>query len=250
MSKSKEPIEELDWRHRVATFITQDSLSPRGEVLYKKGTPVSVTTFAKYKNIEIGFGDPSATALFLNQAHKSFVVAKELNPFQKKTIERKENILTAKVYDYLEAISASIIFSHTALEAFANEEIPDNFVYEVEETAESGLIVVKYYDKEQLERKFSLSEKLASVLPKAMNLPSPKGEKIWDGFVYLRRLRDRLIHLKSKDRAHSKHDNMYPESIWSTLLNPEQKNYPLIAKSIILHFKKIDSAHWLKYCPF
>jgi hypothetical protein len=247
MTKSKEPIEEMDWRYRVATFIKEDSLSPSGKVIYEKGTPVTVSTFAKYNNIEVGFGDPSAPALFLNQAYKAFETANEINPFRANTPTSVNNISTAKIFDYLEAICASIIFAHTALEAFTNEEIPDDFVYEIEETTESGIVVVRHYDKEQIERKISLSEKLASILPKAMNISSPK---LWGGFVHLKKLRDRIIHMKSKDRAHSKHGNIYPVSIWGDLLDPNQRHYPFIAKSMILHFKAKDSVHWLKYCPF
>jgi hypothetical protein len=250
MTKRKEPIEEIDWRHRVATFTTKDSFSPSGDVIYKKGTPVTLTTYAKYNETEIGFGDPSASALFLNQAHKSFQVANEINPFRAMQSTTVHNISTTKIYDYLEAICASIIFALTSLEAFTNEEIPNDFIYEVEETTESGISVMRHYNKEEIERKFSLSEKLASVLPKVKNIPSPKGEKVWDGFVKVKRLRDRIIHMKSKDRVHSKHENMYPESIWSDLLNPNQPYFPSIAKSMILHFKPKDSAHWLKYCPF
>ena len=240
----------MDWRYKVATFIKEDSLSPSGKVIYKKGTPVTVSTFAKYKNLDVGFGDPSAPALFLNQAYKAFETAKELNPFIANTPISVSNDSTARIFDYLEAICASIIFAHTALEAFTNEEIPDNFVYEKEETTESGIVVLRQYDKEQTERKFSLSEKLASVLPKALNIPSPKGKKLWSGFVHLRKLRDRIIHLKSKDQAHSKHGNMHPESIWTDLLDPNQRHYPSVVKSMILHFKPKDSVHWLKYCPF
>jgi len=42
-------------------------------------------------------------------------------------------------YDYLEHIVASIVFSYSAIEAFANEEIPDEFKYEVQN--ESGVYV-------------------------------------------------------------------------------------------------------------
>jgi len=154
------------------------------------------------------------------------------------------------VYDYLESICAAIIFAFTALEAFANEEIPEDFIYEVEEQTEAGVYLVRKFDKSQIERNFSLSEKLVNILPIVMNMPSPKGNKEWEGFVHLRRFRDRIIHLKSEDRYCSKHGNMYPESIWSDLLDPKQRNYPAIAKEIILCFKSEKSAHWLKYCPF
>lgn len=248
MTRHQKPIEKIDWRHSFATSITEDPLGSKGKVC-NKGSPVTLATFAKYNEREIGFGDPSATALFLSQSYKSFEVAKEINPFQEGQLPTGKNIST-KVYDYLEAICGSIIFAYTALEAFANEKIPDGFVYEVEETTDSGIIVVRQFDKEQIERKFSLSDKLASILPSVKKISSPKGTTDWEGFVHLRRLRDRIVHMKSKDREHSKHTNMYPESIWNDLLNPDQRHYPFIAKSMILHFDAEDSVHWLKYCPF
>jgi hypothetical protein len=249
MTKHLKPIEKIDWRHSFATFITKDTLGSKGEI-YNKGNPVILLTSAKYNEREISFGDPSATALFLSQSYKSFEVAKGINPLQEGIPRIDKQISTTKVYDYLEAICASIVFAYTALEAFTNEEIPDGFVYEVEETTDSGIIVVRQFDKEQIELKFSLSDKLASILPSVKKISSPKGTNDWEGFVHLRRLRDRIVHMKSKDRERSKYGNMYPESIWKDLLNPSQRHYPSIAKSMILYFKTEDSVHWLKYCPF
>jgi hypothetical protein len=247
MTEHRKPIEKIDWRHSFATSTAEDTLGAKGKD--SKGTPVTLATFARYNEREISFGDPSATALFLNQSYKAFEIAKRINPFQQGQPPTRKNIST-KVYDYLEAICASIIFAYTALEAFANEKIPDGFVYEVEETRDSGIIAVRQFDKEIIEREFSLSDKLASILPSVKKTPSPKGTNDWEGFVHLRRLRDRIVHMKSKDREHSKHGNMYPESIWNDLLNPSQRHYPSIAKSMILHFEAVDSVHWLKYCPF
>ena len=141
---------------------------------------------------------------------------------------------------------SSVIFAYTAIEAFVNEEIPDDFIYE--EQTDSGLLIPR--QKEWIERHLSLDEKVAVILPKAKGKPTPKGLSIWGGYVHLRRLRDRIIHMKSHDRARSKGDNLYPDSIWSELLHPEQRDYPIIAKSMLLHFRDKDDIHWLKYCPF
>lgn len=249
MTEKKEAIEDIDWRVRVATVITKDTLGKDGEVIYSKGTPVTLTTFSRFNDREISFGDPSATALFLNQSHKSFEEALAIQPFLKEW-PPSDAKPTARVYDYLEAIYASVVFAYTALEAFVNEEIPENFIYEVEEQTDSGLFSVNQFDKEQIERKFSLSEKLASILPKALGSASPKGTSEWEEFVYLRRFRDRIIHMKAKDREPSKFPDKYPKSIWNDLLDPNQRKYPLIAKSMILFFKPKEGTHWLKYCPF
>jgi len=225
------------------------TLAPGGKATYEKGTPITLSTFAKYGDREIGFGDPNATALFLNQSHKSFEEALKLQPFIGDWPPADQDP-TTRVYDYLELICASITFAYTALEAFANEELPDDFIYEFEEQTDSGLYVVRQSDKEQIEHRFSLSEKLATVLPQALGKSSPKGTSSWEGFVHMRRLRDRIIHMKSSDRKHSKGDNMHPKSIWNDILDPDQRHYPSISKVMILHFKQENDAHWLKYCPF
>jgi len=244
-----EPIERIDWRHRAATTVAEDHRGPDGKVVCAKGTPITATTFIKHGGREIGFGDPSATALFLNQSHRSFVEAMRLHPFHGEWPPSELEDST-RVYDYLELICTSVFFAYTALEAFVNEELPEDYVYEREEQTDSGIYVVRQFDKEQIERHLSLSEKLATVLPRATGKPSPKGTSTWEDFVHLGRLRDRVVHMKSEDRKRSKAHDMYPKSIWSDLLNPSQRDFPAIAKSMVLYFKQEDERHWLRRCPF
>ena len=66
---------------------------------------------------------------------------------------------------------ASIIFAYTAIEAFANEEIPEDYIYKAE-TRSSEILIA--YQKDSIERRISLDEKLGSILPKTKNLPTPK----------------------------------------------------------------------------
>ena len=134
------------------------------------------------------------------------------------------------------------------MQAFANEEIPEDFMHEAQRRP-SGILVA--YQKKSVERYISLDEKLSTILPKVKGKLTPKGSKVWTDYVLLRRLRDRLVHLKSIDRAHSKADNLFPKSIWSELLAPKQPNFPLIAKKMMLHFfDENNSYHWLRNCPF
>lgn len=209
-----------------------------------------VTTCVKYDDREIAFGDPSASALFLNQSHTTFSKAMAMHPFRVERLPDGFEDRSTMTYDFLELVCASIVFAYTALEAFVNEELSDDYVYEREEKSQGGVYVVRHFDKEQIERRLSLSEKLARVLPKAKDGPSPKGTAIWEGFVHLRRLRDRIVHMKSEDRRRSQGHDKYPDSVWRDLLDPNLRNYPVDAKAIILFFKHDDEAHWLKHCPF
>lgn len=247
MSNERPPILRIDWRYRVATTLAEDFKSPYTEILHKKGTPFSVTTFVKHGDKSIIIGDPSAPALFLSQSNKAYQQAIGIHPFASQTPSLGGHDPSSMVYDYLELIMASIVFAYTAIEAFANEEIPEDFTYEMERSSSRILVA---YEKESIERRVSLDEKLAIALPKAKGKPSPKGLKIWEDYVTLRRLRDRIVHLKSCDRDHSKNDELYPDSIWTELLKPKQDNHPLAAKNMMLHFRDEANTHWLKYCPF
>jgi len=246
MSEERPAILDIDWRYRAVTTLAEDWVSPYTRVLHEKGTPISVSTFVKHGERRIHIGDPSAPALFLSQSHKAYEQALQIHPFLGDWSPAGARDSSVTVYDYLEHIMASVIFTYTAIEAFANEEIPEDFTYETQTS--SGLFVV--YQKESIERKVSLDGKLATVLPQVKGKPSPKGLRVWEGYVHLRRLRHRIVHLKSTDRARSKGRNLFPDSIWSELLHPQQPNYPLIAKNMILHFCEEENVHWLKYCPF
>jgi len=86
-------------------------------------------------------------------------------------------------------------------------------------------------------------------LPEVKDKMSPKGLDIWRDFVYLRRLRHRIIHLKLGERPCSRDNNPYPESIWSQLFHSNQQNLPLTAKNVMKYFKEGEYAYWLDNCP-
>jgi hypothetical protein len=239
------PKAPLDWRYRTVTTLADDWKSPYTGRLHNAGSPVSRTTFVRHGDKQIQIGDPSAPALFLNSAWTAYLRSLAGNPFRPDAKPEKGKDPSRQTYDYLEDIMAAIVFSHTAIEAFANEEIPEDYEYPAQRR--SGLLVV--LRKASIEREVDLSEKLSTILPAVKKVPSPKGTKTWEDFVRLKRMRDRLVHMKSADRAASKDQNLFPDSIWSQLLAPVQPNYPLIAKQVIAIFKDPEETHWLKYCP-
>jgi len=246
MSDDRQAISGVDWRYRVVTTMSEDAKLPSGRMV-RKGDPVSVTTFIKHGSEVLAIGDPSAPALFLSQSHKAYEQALQIHPFVGTLPGGGERAVSAKVYDYLECMMTAVLFAFSALEAFANEQIPEDFTHETHKPSSKILVA---YKKQSIERYVSLDEKLATVLPKAASKPSPKRLPIWSDYVLLRRLRDRFVHLKSTDRAHSKVGSPYPGSIWSELLAPKQPDYPLIAKKMMLHFCEEGDTHWLKCCPF
>ena len=120
----------------------------------------------------------------------------------------------------------SVVFAYSAIEAYANQTIPETYSYSEEQP--SGLLVAR--DKDWVERYLSLDVKLLDVLPSVLGKPSPKGLAVWEGYHHLRDLRNAIVHLKTVSYPKSQEINTSPDSIWYRLLSPQQRNYPLDAK--------------------
>lgn len=74
----------------------------------------------------------------------------------------------------------------------------------------------KVYVKDEIERKINLDEKFHIILPNIYNVPSPKGKKVWGHYKEIKKVRDRIIHLKSIDRKASGPED---ETIWGIMLS-------------------------------
>ena len=147
------------------------------------------------------------------------------------------------LFDFLEELISHVVFSFTALEAFANEAIPDNFSYTfvVGRTGEE-----RTYGKDEIERRINLDEKLDIVLPQIYKLASPKGGSLWEKYKTIKKARDRIIHLKSVDKRASGPED---ETIWGTLLRMHDEPLCDYAHSMIGYFKPAiqDRRYFAKY---
>jgi hypothetical protein len=104
-------------------------------------------------------------------------------------------------FDYFELIIQAIIFSYTALEAFANICIPINYKYTVYKND-----IKTIYSKQAIERNFSLRDKFKIILPEILEMSDVTKSKWWNTFIELENLRDEIIHSKlskSEDRYSS-----------------------------------------------
>lgn len=110
----------------------------------------------------------------------------------------KENKLTftsKMVYEMIQYAEAAIIFGYTALEAFVNGCIPDDYVYEF--TNSKG--IVERYDIRAIERWLSLSDKLKNVLGDILNDKNLANQSFWSDFKELETIRNTIVHLKKED---------------------------------------------------
>ena len=234
MEHTKDTNASDDWRLQAVSTLAKPFRSPWTGKEYPVGTKVSLISVVRYdSNRIIDIPTPNATAMFLSISHRLYSQAKSILTNESK-IKAKNNSLSfvsdRDAIDYLEAISASVVFAYTALEAFANEVIPDDYTYSV---GREDKRCTETYDKTQIERSLNLDIKLDKILPIIFGVKSPKGRKAWHRYVELKRLRDRIIHLKSTDRKSSQPDD---DTIWRLLVKKEIPFMVPIAKALIDYY--------------
>jgi hypothetical protein len=76
---------------------------------------------------------------------------------------------------------------------------------------------MEIYDKSQVERHINLDDKISIILPSILEVKTPKGTAVWQEYIQLKKLRDRIIHMKSDDR---KSTGPEENTIWHELFKP------------------------------
>jgi hypothetical protein len=181
----------------------------------------------------------------LHLAHRAYSKIKDIDPlslFDDHPQGMWPDDQTA-LFDYLEQSISHVVFSFTALEAFANEVIPDGFThtFTVDRTGEK-----RTYGKDDIERRINLDEKLGTVLPEIFSLKTPKGGPLWEKYKSIKKARDRIIHLKSIDKRDSGPED---ETIWGTLLRIHNKPLCDDAHALIGYYKPAiqNRRYFVKY---
>ncbi|MCG8397516.1 hypothetical protein LWS67_13335 [Bacillus atrophaeus] len=167
---------------------------------------VEFSTKIKGKNNEIDYFAPNNVGILLSIANKSTESAKKIfkekiNPdvvdhFENySNMSREESIIMKSkiMYDFIETVQVGIVFGYTALEAFANLSIPQEFKYE----ADNNKGIIEIYDKSAIERWVTLKMKISDILVDIYETDSIKNKKIWSEFLEFEKLRHEIIHQKS-----------------------------------------------------
>jgi hypothetical protein len=150
---------------------------------------------------------PNNVALLLSVSEKALIAAKVTytdnfsNPeivldLDKMNGDRKEmmNSASSLVCDYLEKIQTSIVFGYTALEAFVNLSIPENYTYTTEKNNKG---ISEHFDKKAIERWMPLKIKIKNILTDIYRTKKIEGQKWWGHFLSLEQYRNDIIHQKS-----------------------------------------------------
>lgn len=241
-----------DWRIAHVTTLAED-VPPAypGGPSHKAGTPVYVSSLAEHSEYDyLGFVTPHATALALSvslssanhAAHlrSTLAVRDSITPFGKGKTIVNENL--PHLYDFFEHSMVSGSFALLSLETFANWQISLQDDAEVEIVRNGSTVQLKGVE---IERGSSISEKLSQILPKLIDVSSPKGRRPWEGFVILRRIRDSTIHMKSSDMF-TRH-RLDTDSLYYQFLNQDPRQYPRAALEMLSWFTREDEEpRWLR----
>ena len=202
----------------------------------------------------VGFCLPSAPALFLSlsyRAHRSSERAFRSARFGDYTARLGEPAYTA-MFDFFELRTQHVIFAFSALEAYANECIPDPFTWTTTRKRKGCEEEAVTHDREGVERYVGLAEKVDGILPKVFATESIKGRAPWEKFLKLRTIRDRLIHLKYFDsKVTPDPGGMPPEknSVWADLFTSRAVDVSKQVHEIIMHYGG-ERRTWARKFPY
>jgi hypothetical protein len=216
------------------------AVGPGGTGLMMLATTEKLSKLSKHV---VSFGLPSAPALYLNLAKAAHARRAEIDVDAALVDHPRQGTWPddhTSLFDFFEAFVAEVIFAFSAIEAFANESIPPGFSYTTLNNKKESVTLTK----DEIERNISLDEKLKKVLPQAHSVSSPAGAKPWQRFKELKKVRDRLIHLKSVDRRASGPED---QTIWGLMLMERRQNFAQSAREVIgAYGTLVKDRRWFK----
>jgi hypothetical protein len=231
----------MDWRIQNMTWTTAPFTNPATGSVVPAGTSVVNVALIRHGKERLGAAIPNAPALFLNLSHSFHEEARSL--LRKCIADKGEfgELPNEEVFAFYERMMGSVVFACTALESFVNENIPDTYTY----IDSSDKRFARVFNKEQIERQLSLDTKIGEVIPAALGVQFSKGGKLWSAYIKLRELRDRVIHMKTKDRQFIGEN---ATSIWNALMSDPLPETYTTAKRIISHFlsAKANRPRWVR----
>lgn len=234
----------------MVTTLSEAVRGPSGK-MHEVGAPVVAICDVAYDDKRtIRFNMPSVCALLLDYAHRLWMESAEVlagfhsDEHQALPTPTDEDVLM----QLQERRMAIVVFSYTAIEAFANEMIEEayknGYVYSLKNPKTDAL-----YKLEEIERYMELETKLCSVLTEIAKVKSPKGMASWQRFGQMRKIRHFIIHPKQTDKI-----QVTPESkvLWKMLMDAQFRDFASDAKDLMMHYASAGAhpARWLFKCPF
>lgn len=222
---------------RPMVFVEKNGKNGNRRMTIQKSTTLTLD------NGHIAFASPNPISLFMNicvkEHNKARIIFKDLvipNIKPGKTYVVTDNDLP-RLFDYFEHIQTSIITMYSAIEAFANIAIPNDF--EIEKINSKG--VKEIWTKETIERWLATSEKIGDIVPKILKVDSPKVSTFWEGFKQLELIRNEIIHQKQSRKDPEDIDSKF----LAILLSEKIYDYIKSGLDLITYFCEKDISHSL-----
>ncbi|NOT73482.1 MAG: hypothetical protein HOP08_01050 [Cyclobacteriaceae bacterium] len=177
----------------------------------KDAKELLLTVPLRFKNSIYSSYLPDPVTLFLHLAQREFVSLAQLEEFLKQNYQAGtfalvtyDNNFHHKKFTYVISL---IVFLIMTIEALVNEMLPDNALVDKQEMA-----------KEKMERELTLEAKIKVLQDIGFKLKRENYNKV----IYLKKLRNDIVHLKSFSKDINKVKSVYP---FDEILNLDVKKY-------------------------
>lgn len=183
-----------------------------------------------FKKNPLTYFPPNNVGILLSISKKHLKEARELyqgelDPFKvdhsyvHTNLDKKEFLKgkSKTVADYIELIQICIVFGYTAIEAFSNLSITDNYEYKV---LIKNKGITEVFDKKAIERWIGLSDKVMKILPEIYDTKKIEVTKFWPYFIKLEKYRNDIIHQKSIEKT-DLYKSYFNKDIFEICLCPE-----------------------------
>ncbi|MAX25307.1 MAG: hypothetical protein CMJ19_12475 [Phycisphaeraceae bacterium] len=240
-----------DWRLAGVERLAHDvSAACPGGPSHKAGSLIVLASLASTADGPVSFPVPSPVGMALQVALTSANLAYELKTrFRFETVPSPMGLARSvtgdqedALFDYFQHCMVAVTFSFQSVESFANFVIANKVKSTMAIDGKEGR---KEYNAYDLQRRVSTAEKLATVLPTLLSRPTPKGTKIWQEFVALRRLRDSTVHMKSLDQYGTNPQDS-GDSLYFNFFNCSPRDFPRLALDIAEYFTPDHVPRWLR----
>lgn len=238
----------MNVKPEIATTIAKDVYNRDGTLWLKKGSNIALcSSFDTKKFGKFDIITPNPVHLFMdnvnylinemeklektiNQSNKIIVFSKLVDGVNKystdellkldpeaKSVRKLDN---NSLYKYFNLSLNCLMSLVLTVEAFVNKELPTK--HTTMKTDKSGNS--KILDKEGIEVGFRLDEKIEE-LGKALGISGYKEEKFWQEFKKVKRLRDDLVHLKTKGSEQGNRNDALFAEIFETNFKKSRSSF-------------------------
>ncbi len=220
------PLNEIADEISKDFYAKRDKRSKKPDVLIdsnnlNKKMNVGNNWVLNFESKDLMMSKPNDVSLYCNISTRSANDAKELLSSMKGTmkgliINFPSEAEQTMMFNYFELVIQAVIFSYSSIEAFVNITIPSYYTYTDETDG-----VATTYNKDAIERKFQLREKLKKILKDILVIPVVTSQPWWNDFILLEDIRNEFIHSK-ESTAEERYNKLLDPSIFK-LINVNQE---------------------------